>query len=652
MRRGFQSFDTTGFTVDKLGQFNSISVGGSAALSGKVVTPIKSTREGRSRYRSRQRNAYINTQSATSGVLELRRAHSALEANHDTLVLRTEAIDKNQETMSTQIGTLQQETMDQASIPQDQISITYIWLTGLENGKIVPTSRSHETRVLDTDGTVGFSSLTVAVDAFNKSIEDIGVTNIGVLQVFLGPGQTWVVEPDRRNLVGPGCAYSNDMYILSLGRPETQIQSVKIVGTGQGASTIRGSCMLDIYNLQNLGVLNPTPVFDELLGFTPLPDLEGTAGAAQFDLQLLLQNFFWTGWFGVNLRYSSPLQGMITPEPIGYDYYDHTINAYRPDSSQDPLTSLQLQEWRVNKAVEVLMMNVWVQLSDPPITYKPNLMGVDPDNLDGYIPVIANFKLQVPLFFLNVPCLYRMFISSCNWISYDMPTAISDTSTTYGVTGCPPPLVLKNSQFLRTEGVTDTFYQMCSFSCREFGAPLPEFRSIQIWGHAKVSMSNCQFSGRCSIQCNKIAALGCYFLGTGIMPGEEFTTHALVMIPPDWYKDASAKKYGLPSGPRLIISGSQFITHTKQIFTYPEIQSDLTKLPFSWLLWEEPDVKQTLIDRGYGSLNVQFSETSFYMVAPKVPGDYRQGFNFQPLCLTNFPEPQPLSTEGGYIRRL
>jgi len=499
------------------------------------------------------------------------------------------------------------------SIPQNKISITYI-AANKKDGKI----NSYLRNVKTSDGDIGFDSFLDAILSFNNELVNKNITNIALLQIFFGPGQTWVMPSDARTLIGQGCAYSNDPYTIDIGRKETKIQECRIVGMGQGASTIRGSCILNLWNLQNLGLL------------THGEDITNTGGAGQFDLQLILQNFFWVGWFAINVKYTETLNNMESPDVSDFDIFDHSKNKYIDQGS----TLDDIEKWKVDKAVELLMMNVWVQLSNPPLGLIKNGL-----SLSEFNPVLDSFRLKMPLFFINLPVMFRMFISNCNWISYDMPTAISDVSTTYGDPGCPPSLVQMNAQFLNTVGVTDTFFQMCSFSCREFGAPLPDFRSIQLWGHAKVSIANCQFSGRCQMQCNKIAAFGCYFLGTGIMPGSESTTHALIMTPPDWYYDSSAKKLGFPSGPRLIISGCQFITHTKKEYTYADLQADLLKLPFSWEKWNDPAVVQTLNNLNHEKLNIQFNQTSFYMVFPTVEGDFTQGFSFVPLELTNFAQP-------------
>ena len=42
---------------------------------------------------------------------------------------------------------------------------------------------------------------------------------------------------------------------------------------------------------------------------------------------------------------------------------------------------------------------------------------MDMDENGNYKPVLKDHTLRVPLFFLNIPCLFRMFISSCNWVS-------------------------------------------------------------------------------------------------------------------------------------------------------------------------------------------------------------------------------------------
>jgi len=568
---------------------------------------------------------------------------------------------------------------DQVSIPQNQVSITYTELYDLKQGKLVIESKTREVRVIAEDGGIGFTSLTKAIYALNKSIEDNNVTHIGLLQIVLGHGQTWVVEGPNRTLIGPGCAYSSALYTLEIGRPLTDIQNIRIIGAGQGASTLRGSFILNIWNLQELGVFSveennqtninkqdpetdsapnineqkeisntQNDIFADLITPNLIGLTDQTASStAQFDLQLLLQNFFLSGWLGINIKYSEQLPGMAAPEIENYDIYDKRKNRYK-DILQGNLKAASaesIKKWRSRRSVEVLMMNVWIQLSEPPL-------GTDKDG--NYKPVLKDHCLMVPLFFLNIPSLYRIFISSCNWISYIKPKALSPDSSVYGNEGCPPSLVQINSQFLNLDGVTDTFLQLCSFSCREFGPPNREFSSLTLNGNDKVSIADCQFSGRAILQCNKIAALGCYFLGTGILPGDDDdkTTHALVMLPPDWYYDPSAERFTLLSGPRLIISGCQFVTLTKQIWTYSQINNDLNLLPFSYKKWNESSVIQTLDKLGKGSLNIQFNNTTFYMVAPEDINDYSKGFKFQPIELTNLPKVEQIITNPDLLRKL
>ena len=298
------------------------------------------------------------------------------------------------------------------------------------------------------------------------------------------------------------------------------------------------------------------------------------------------------------------------------------------------------------KKVEVLMMNVWIQLSEAPIQYSEE---------KGWESVLDNPKLNLPLFFINTPSLYRCFISNCNFLTYLSPASPDgNDEKTFANEDCelncntPPPLVLTSAQFLNTTAVTDHFLQMCSFSCREFGAPNPEYKSLQIIRGDKISIANCQFSGKVDFQCTKVAALGCYFLGTGIMPTYlkkifSPTTHALEMRPPPWYKDASVNKKngynGILTGPRLIISGCQFVTHTHEIYNYEDINKEIIKLPFTWILWEESKVINNLKNIGIDQINVQFDTTTFYMVSPKDENkkDFSKGFNFKALILQNLP---------------
>lgn len=478
----------------------------------------------------------------------------------------------------------------------------------IEEIRLVCNYFDSENRVLQLKS----NSLTSLLDLFNKRIEDDNIRVIGLLQIIFPRGQSWVVDKENRSLIGPGCAYSNAPYTLIIGREETKIQSIRIVGYGQGASVIRGSCIFNIWNLQEIGLINSL-------------NMEENGGADQFDLRILLQNFLWVGWFAVNFKYSEEIPNMISPNVTGEDILLPHLNKY-VESSEGSVSTEDLMKWRSDKKIEVLMMNVWVQLSEPPLTK----IG------ETFSPVITS-QLKVPLFFINTPSLYRIFISDCNFISYINPISPKEGEM-------PPALAVLSAHFLNTDGVTDLFLQNCSFSSREFGAPSPEFRSLQIVGNDKVSMLHSSFSGKVECQSNKIAAFGCYFLGTGIFPGEEETTHALEQIPPDWYYDSSAKKFGLPSGPRLIINTCQFVTHSKNIYTYSTIQDNLLRLPFCYSKWSDPQVIETLSMLNHSTFNLIFNNVTFYMVAANDINDYSKGFKFQALELTNLPPVQQIVT--------
>jgi len=539
----------------------------------------------------------------------------------------------NNGTLKLDLSQIKEELKDLVSLSQDQISITYQYINPSK-------SISENVKVKAPDGGYAFDSLISAIDYFNKDIKNKSIKYIGLLQILFGQGQSFVQEDASRNLTGPGCAYSNDPFTLNIGRKETSIQNIRLIGAGQGASTIRGSCILNIWNLEELPIIKTGKNIDY-------------KGSDQYDLRILLQNFFWGGWLAINLVYNQPIPKMISPNVSGYEIFDTKKNIYLVENNVTP-TLQEVSDWRINKKVEVLMMNVWIQLSEPPIQYSEE---------KGWESVLNNPKLNLPLFFINTPSLYRCFISNCNFLTYLSPASPDgDDEKTFADEDCevncntPPPLVLTSAQFLNTTAVTDHFLQMCSFSCREFGAPNPEYKSLQIIRGDKISIANCQFSGKADFQCTKVAALGCYFLGTGIMPTylkkEKIspTTHALEMRPPPWYKDDSVNKKngynGILTGPRLIISGCQFVTHTQEIYSYDDINQQIIKLPFTWEKWEKSNVVNNLKNIGIDQINVQFDTTTFYMVSPKDENkkDFSKGFNFKALILQNLPIVVPINT--------
>lgn len=319
--------------------------------------------------------------------------------------------------------------------------------------------------LISDNGSNQFDSLVEAIDSLNNFIKINNIIYVSSVDIRLGSGITWVNEVGNRNYnQSPGDQYySKSPRTQYLGRPETTITRLAITGFGQGTSTIIGSWLGVVYNLQ----LPPENIIEE-----------NDCDNLQLNCKLILNNLFWQGNFGLNVMYTDYDIETIVPPNSQVNYFDCSNNYYDISLASKDEISL----FTDRRKVEVIITNMWVELNFP---NKP-----------------IETSLEYPLFFLNIPALNSFFITQTNMTSYIKPDSYAKT---YGT-------CVFFSQFVQGNP-TDTFIQTCSFSTRIFGEH--NYICLGIINNDKVSILNSQFNGQLCCKSDKLSLFGCYMLGIG-----------------------------------------------------------------------------------------------------------------------------------------
>ena len=500
---------------------------------------------------------------------------------------------------------------DRQNIVFGKITITMRYLV-LNTNRSINENNSKTVNILNSDNHIDFDSFQDAINSLNTFIIKNNINYISYIDIIFGNGTTWVMPSNKRDLTGIGNAYSSETLLLNIGRNGTFIGRLGLFGVGQGTSTIRGSCTLNVYNLGAL------PIIDGLNSME-------TEDSLQFDNRLILNNLFWIGKIAINLYYptteSDPVIAPIYNEPK--DIFNKNVNTYVIKDSVQNMAPLN--DWTLTRRPEVEIINVWVELEQMPV----NTTGINKGQ-----EIVSNVTLDTPLFFINTPAMSRFFMVQTNIMTYVMPKTIEI------------PVAFFSTQFL-TPGVNDTFVQDCSFSTRAFGSSTPDYTCCVFYNNGKVSILDSQFNGALFCQCDKLALFGCYMLGVGVISsdpsGNPTTTPGLIMTPP------SGRAAELASYPQ---KDARFIQSSCEWVSYIN----------NWTLNNKNDVSGTIIsnsinsednsfnkeqmilpwrffinDNNWGDnpLAIFFNGSSFYMVDPKVGGDYTKGFTFDCITLTN-----------------
>ena len=266
-----------------------------------------------------------------------------------------------------------------------KITITIRFLKLNSNGSI-DKNLSKTLNIRNSIGKIEFDSLYEAIYSLNKYIEKYDIKYITHVDIVFGQGTTWVMPNNQRNLIDIGNVYSTEILLLNIGRKETFIGRLGFYGNGQGTSTIRGSCTLNIFNLGAL------PIIDSL-------SILQSEDSLQLDNRLIINNFFWIGKFALNLYYpTEDSDPVIAPQ---YSSPDDIFNKNKNEYTiKDTTTLEQISDWTLTRRPEIEIINVWIELEDPPVkTTEPN-KGKS---------LIDNPVLKTPIFFYKCSCNVKIF---------------------------------------------------------------------------------------------------------------------------------------------------------------------------------------------------------------------------------------------------
>ena len=507
--------------------------------------------------------------------------------------------------------TIKTPTLNTQNIIFGKITITlrYLKLNLFGN---VDEYRSNTVNITDQNDTIGFDSLYDAINSLNSFIQKNNIKYISYIDIIFGNGTTWVMPNGKRNLTDIGNAYSTDILLLNVGRNDTYIGRFGLYGVGQGTSTIRGSCTLNVFNLGELPIIKNV-------------DMLHKEDSLQFDNRLILNNIFWIGRLALNLYYPTnsddPVSAPVYNQPV--DIYNKNINTY---TIKDSVTNVEpLNDWTLTRRPEVEIINVWVELEQPHVATTGSEKGQS---------LVSDAVLDSPLFFINTPAMSRFFMVQTNVMTYVMPKSI-DT-----------PVAFFSTQFL-LQGVNDTFVQDCSFSTRAFGGSTPDYTCCAFYNNGKVSILDCQFNGGLYCKSDKLALFGCYLLGVGIISSDPdsnpSTTPGLIMVPPT---GKAAELAGYPQkDARFIQSGCEWVSYINNWSVDDKNNVSDTIKKYSINSSDNTFNKQQMIlpwrffvgNSGWKNnpLAIFFNNSSFYMVDPTVKGDYTKGFTFDCISLSN-----------------
>lgn len=173
----------------------------------------------------------------------------------------------------------------------NKITITIGYYDSLKKNK-KKTCRDNISIIDPKTGSNQFDNLREAIVNLNQLIEKKDIKLITVLNIVFGPGITWVNPKEKRTYNKQfGDKYFSEPLVLPIGRRKTIIVRLTMGGYGQGVSTIIGSWLGLVYNLQ-------LPSHLEKEEYVACDNLQLTN-------RLILNNFFWEGPFGLNIIYSN-----------------------------------------------------------------------------------------------------------------------------------------------------------------------------------------------------------------------------------------------------------------------------------------------------------------------------------------------------------
>ena len=373
-------------------------------------------------------------------------------------------------------------------------------------------------------GSHQFEDLQTAISSLNQFIEEHDIHIATSIDILFGKGITWVNPKNKRTYYKQvGDKYFPEPLVMPIGRKKTVIIRLTIGGFGQGVSTVIGSWLGLVYNLQQPKVSKEDYINCDQLQLTN---------------RLVINNVFWEGPFGLNVVYSNSLntQYKYFQRPHftnNLDYYNPNKNKYqytdkwKSSSVKDQIEVME--SFIAARKVEVIISNVWVEMAlpNPQIVSKP-------------------LSINFPLFFLNLPVYGRIFMVQSNITTYLRPDKMA---LDYGITQW-------SSQFVNPTPPVDVFIQTSSFSTRIFGEI--NYSCLYLSNLEKVSILDSQLNGQLVAKCNSLTLFGCYILAIGSQDPlsnnpypSQSTTPGVTWLVPDML--------GYPKSSRFIQSSCEYV---------------------------------------------------------------------------------------------
>lgn len=310
-----------------------------------------------------------------------------------------------------------------------------------------------------------------------------------------------------------------------------QFNNVKFVGEGQGTTSIRGSCIFIIYNLNK----------------TSTSYGDGWFSASSYILsparRLIIENFLWSGHVGFYTDY----ENFSNYSNFKQDNINIGSNIYIPNYKILEDNNCLRDNVIMQGEVEILIINVWVELQE--------------NTIGGAI--IPQLYLLYPLLSISNSSIQRIYMSNITVFSYQ-----NFNNDCLG-------LVFLNSGFLnqKSQFPADIFLQQCSFASRNTNVSTQELDatdaiSFYINNGDKISIVNSTFHGGIKIEANKLAMFNCYCLHVGNTLLQDVDTDFTIANPAIIYKESknsnssgSGFKDSLRTSSRIIFQNIIFVIH-------------------------------------------------------------------------------------------
>jgi len=441
------------------------------------------------------------------------------------------------------------------------ISLTDLFQTDISNlpQGHAPNDLNGKIRELIVESNIGtkdyFKNSNKSGGAGKESVQDVECYTISELTIKFDSGQSYVREPRQQNFQGLGDAWGPPVFFeiggnhyLNDGKSYTpntavpfkvkgatsdineytvQIQSVRIIGDGQGSTTIRGSCIFVIYNMIDTGI--------QFEGSTAWPSKPSFLTFS--NRRIVSGGYLWAGHFGIctnNDDLSGNFMGDPEPYEIGVVPLPTSVGAKIYIPNYQGASGENLPK---GKSIEYLFIDAWIELEEN------TFAGILKSTIIGY-PVLTIGAIIPKRFYVkNVVCF-----------SYQTMNPESKG------------LVCINSSYIHsvTRAPIDTFIENCTFAARNFnssvGTPTPTARSLVIRNADKLSLMTSTFHGNMDLNVNKLAAYNCYCLAVGdTANGTDLVNYNMVISQPATTK--ASGYHGIATNSRIILQNMIYVTH-------------------------------------------------------------------------------------------